>query len=350
MAIVAALVEYGLDISVTGNGTTDPVPGSYTYAEGTVVPITAYPDEGWMLDHWELDGAYAGTSTTINVTMDAYHAVLAVFVQQTFTLTLESGVGGTTDVAPGSYTYYYGDTVTITAFPDAGYVFSHWSLNGLIDTDNPLIVTVTRDLTVTPVFTLAPTATLTGVVVNDATGEPVAGASISLDGYSTTSGTDGSYSLTVPLGTYTMTVSKSGFYTWTRTVELPAEQEYTVEVRLTEVPPTPPPAESIVQGTITDAETNLPIADATVTINTYSTTSDVDGNFVLTVTPAVYSMTVTKEEYEDWSQTIDVTTAGTYITNVALTKEAVPPAPIEMKWILIGIVAIGLVIIMARAR
>ena len=51
-------------------------------------------------------------------------------------------------------------------------------------------------------------------VVTDTSSAPIAGALISLTGpqkTSTTSGTDGTFSLTVAAGTYTITVKKSGF-------------------------------------------------------------------------------------------------------------------------------------------
>ena len=74
-------VEYDLTIGVTGMGTTDPVPGTYTYEEGTVVPVTAYPASGWMLDHWLLDTVDVGPANPYSVTMDANHTLEAVFVE-----------------------------------------------------------------------------------------------------------------------------------------------------------------------------------------------------------------------------------------------------------------------------
>ena len=344
MAIVMALVTYGLDISVSGNGTTDPAPGSYTYAEGTTVPITAYPAEGYKLDRWEMDGTYAGASSTLNVTMNAQHAVVAYFVIQTFTITIRTTEGGTTSPIPGSYgPYDYGTVVTVTAVPAAGFNFASWLLDGTIYTANPIGVTITKDLTLTADFTEIPKATLQGVVADSETGELISGVSVALDGNATSSGVDGRYSLTVYVGAYTLTVSKTGYNTWTGSVNLPTSGTYTQDVRLTKTPITPP-AESIVQGTVTDAETNLPVADAQITVNGYLTTSDANGNYVLTVTPATYTLTVTKEGYETWSQTLDTATPGTYILNISLTKTTVAPPAIEPKWILLGIAIIGLAV------
>ena len=51
---------------------------------------------------------------------------------------------------PNLPNYSYGQVITITAHPANGWVFDHWS--GIINTDNPRIVTVTGNLTVTAVF------------------------------------------------------------------------------------------------------------------------------------------------------------------------------------------------------
>lgn len=70
-----------LTISVNGQGTTNPSPGTHTYDDGTQVTITASPDSGWKFDHW--DGDISGTSSTIVITMDSNKNVTAYFQQET---------------------------------------------------------------------------------------------------------------------------------------------------------------------------------------------------------------------------------------------------------------------------
>lgn len=72
-------VTYTLAISTTVGGTTDPAPGAYVYTEGEIVPVTAIPETGYMLNHWELDGVDVGKETSINITMDSNHDLYAVF-------------------------------------------------------------------------------------------------------------------------------------------------------------------------------------------------------------------------------------------------------------------------------
>ncbi len=74
--------------------------------------------------------------------------------QGTATVIVNTSTGGTTDVT-GTTTYNDGDTVTITAMPVAGYVFTNWMLSpsdGSGDTqptDNPLTFTATAGVTYT---------------------------------------------------------------------------------------------------------------------------------------------------------------------------------------------------------
>ena len=41
-----------------------------------------------------------------------------------------ASTGGTSDPAPGTYTYNYGDTITLTATPDSGFKFLYWIICG----------------------------------------------------------------------------------------------------------------------------------------------------------------------------------------------------------------------------
>jgi hypothetical protein len=45
-------------------------------------------------------------------------------------------MGGTVDPAPGTYTYNYADTITLTATPDSGYTFLYWAISEVYNVDN----------------------------------------------------------------------------------------------------------------------------------------------------------------------------------------------------------------------
>ncbi|MDP2182611.1 MAG: discoidin domain-containing protein, partial [Actinomycetota bacterium] len=79
------------------------------------------------------------------------------------------------------------------------------------------------------------TGTVTGRITDAATGANLSGASVSLSSGATgTSGSDGMYTLTnVIAGTYTMTVSKSGYATKTQSITVNVGQTTTANVALT---------------------------------------------------------------------------------------------------------------------
>lgn len=69
-------------------------------------------------------------------------------------------------------------------------------------------------------ITMAFAGTITGNVHTPGS-VPIAGATISVPGYSTTSDSSGNYSLSVPAGSYTVTCSASGYTTQTQPATVP---------------------------------------------------------------------------------------------------------------------------------
>ena len=86
MSIIAVFSEevppeqYALDISVVGQGTTEPPPGTYQIDAGTGVIIKAVPSDGWRFDHWE--GDISGTNVQITVVMHQHTSAVAVFTEK----------------------------------------------------------------------------------------------------------------------------------------------------------------------------------------------------------------------------------------------------------------------------
>lgn len=70
---------YYLTIQSTAGGTTNPLPGVYPYGYGTVVSVTALPNGGFYLNHWELDSVNVGSVNPYMVTMNQNHTILSVF-------------------------------------------------------------------------------------------------------------------------------------------------------------------------------------------------------------------------------------------------------------------------------
>jgi len=147
-------------VDPTEGGTTDPTPGAYIYVEGTTVDITASSNAGYQFDHWTGDVANPDSAST-TVTMDGNKTVTAHFslIPTTYELTMaiDPTAGGTTDPSVGAHTYPEDEVVSITATPNAGYEFDHWT--GDVANPDSASTTVTMDgnKTVTAHFALLPT-------------------------------------------------------------------------------------------------------------------------------------------------------------------------------------------------
>jgi parallel beta-helix repeat protein len=130
---------FKLVITTTTGGTTTPDLGIYTYPAGSEVNVTAFPNAGYSFDYWLFDGNVR-TENPITVIMDANHTLHAVFTQITYQLSIISTAGGTTNPAPGIYTYVNGTQVVITAVPYNGFSFNYWFLDGVKTTQNPITI------------------------------------------------------------------------------------------------------------------------------------------------------------------------------------------------------------------
>lgn len=68
-----------------------------------------------------------------------------------YTLSIFTTIGGTTDPAPGNYTFNPGTEVSVTARPYTQYRFSHWG-DDVLKTANPITITMDSDKSVTANF------------------------------------------------------------------------------------------------------------------------------------------------------------------------------------------------------
>jgi len=148
---VTAVFARKLTTAVVGNGTLDPAPGEYLYADGASVTLTATAANGWTFSHWE--GDLGGWTNPATITMDADKSITAVFTQQlpSVLLTLSVFGGGTTIPAPGEHALLPGSDVEVTAVPSAGWAFAGWS-GDMTSTDNPLAFSIYADTSLTANF------------------------------------------------------------------------------------------------------------------------------------------------------------------------------------------------------
>lgn len=92
-------------------------------------------------------------------------------------------------------------------------------------------------------------ATIAGKITDVKTGNPLAGATVTIDGKKATTTSDGAYSLSLNIGSYKLSVSMKDYRMENRTVDAREEKTYTVNIALT--PTTPPPPSKITLKVIT---------------------------------------------------------------------------------------------------
>ena len=78
----AAANNYDLTMSLNGSGTITPSSGSHSYAQDTVVKITATAATGWQFAGWTGSGVANTSSASTTVTMDGDKTITAKFTQK----------------------------------------------------------------------------------------------------------------------------------------------------------------------------------------------------------------------------------------------------------------------------
>lgn len=119
--------------------------GTLAYEANEAVDLTANPAAGYVFYQWS--GHASGSSATASVTMTENKTVYAQFGR-----TLTVSAQGSGSVSPASGPQPANQTIQLSATPNVGYVFSHWTgdLSGSV---NPANLTMNGNKSVTAVFT-----------------------------------------------------------------------------------------------------------------------------------------------------------------------------------------------------
>jgi uncharacterized repeat protein (TIGR02543 family) len=147
--LAGATPSYALTVNSSGNGSTNPAAGTYSYTSGAQVTVTATPASGYVFTGWS--GAASGTSNPVTITVDGDKTLTANFAAQTYTLTLSASGSGSTSPAAGVYSYTAGTSVVVSATPFSGYVFTGWS-GAASGTSNPVTLSMNGNKTLTANF------------------------------------------------------------------------------------------------------------------------------------------------------------------------------------------------------
>jgi thermitase len=166
-----------------------------------------------------------------------------------------------------------------------------------------------------------PPGSISGQVSDAEDGAPIAVATVSDGTKTATTDAAGEYTITdVPLGTYEVTASKSGYQTSSLTVTVASEDDAVADFSLNEVI-----VPGSIAGTVADAANGSSIVGATVSDGTRTATTDAAGEYTITdVPPGSYEVTASKAGYQSSSLTVDVLSGTTAVADFSLDEVIVP--------------------------
>ena len=129
----------------SGGSSMTPTPGTYTYADGSTLPLAATAASGYMFSNWIGTGAISfdsASSASTNAHIGSDGSITANFVAinsgQNYQVTFVLGSGGATMSPTGTQSYAGGQSVPIAAIPSTGYMFAGWTSVGTISFDSAM--------------------------------------------------------------------------------------------------------------------------------------------------------------------------------------------------------------------
>ena len=105
---------------------------SSSYQSGDTAKASALPVSGWSFANWTENGVVVSSAANYSFTVTANRSLVANYISNTgVTVTINSApsAGGTTT---GAGAYAIGDSVTVSAAPNAGYAFANWTAGGAV--------------------------------------------------------------------------------------------------------------------------------------------------------------------------------------------------------------------------
>jgi hypothetical protein len=113
-------------LSVQPSDAFENLEGAGIYEHGDTVTISVLPDVGYLFLHWVENGSIYSTKSETQVIVNSDKNFVAILEPFEFTVEVEVTPEGAGTVS-GEGTYGAGSQVILTATPEPGWVFEHWS-------------------------------------------------------------------------------------------------------------------------------------------------------------------------------------------------------------------------------
>lgn len=145
-------VPVGISIEINGGGTIQYNPEGGVYDLGTVVELTAVPNNGSTFDSWS--GFVSSTENPITVIIEDGIELIANFIDPNFYgYTLWKTGQGSVQTSPNQDEFAEGSEVIFTAIPSEGWQFSKWN-GSLTGSQNPDTLIIDSEETIQVIFEL----------------------------------------------------------------------------------------------------------------------------------------------------------------------------------------------------
>ncbi len=176
--------------------------GGGTVADGTSVTVMATPNAGYNFVNWTEASVQVSASASYTFNATANRTLVANFIaiaggDRTITTASSPAAGGTTS---GGGVYADGTSITVSAVPNAGYIFKRWRVGGTnVSSSANYTFTVTSDRALTATFVPAATINTASAPANAGTtsggglfedGDNVTVEAFANDGYTFTNWTE----------------------------------------------------------------------------------------------------------------------------------------------------------------
>jgi uncharacterized repeat protein (TIGR02543 family) len=152
-------------------GTVTPDNTNNPYPAGATITLTAAPGSGWYFDHWFGDAS--GSINPLQVTMNSDLVITGFFLAYpTYSVALVTNGQGTIGLNPPGGSYFSNATITATATPAAGWVFTGWS-GAMTSTSSPDSFAVDANVSLTGSFAQLPAFDVEPASVTNTVGSSV---------------------------------------------------------------------------------------------------------------------------------------------------------------------------------
>jgi C1A family cysteine protease len=153
---------------------------------------------------------------------------------------------------------------------------------------------------------------ISGGVADATTHAAIAGAVVTVGGYTITSDAKGAYALAVPTGSQTVNVTAAGYTNSSQVVQVSSGAMVALTASLTKG--------GTLSGIVTDSTTHAAVVGAKITVGTLTTTTATNGSWTLVVPAGPQTVSVSATGYTTWSKAAQATVGSTTAVSTPLVK------------------------------